>query len=222
MGEPNSDMVDMFEKLCNTLVLGEKPYLTKVQNMLLYKRFLERTFEMVKPQLPYIPGYKPLAELPAQSIENKHEWRLLANSATFAERKCVRLVTEHYSDKIRGYVYKPILKLFTPAHSDRNLEVYLTRDGHWIVYHQGVISGEQPYERLTEHYSTDQLCEHLEEIQENSGYRIIIDAYPIPIARTLIYFVEKSIKEREERLARQKSLVERWNEMRVRLCIASY
>lgn len=211
MGTPNSEYTTEQIQLVKDIFFdGKKFDEWDFHRMGLDVEFLERAVARVKPQLPYIPGYRSLID----TFNGHHDsqyWRRVVCSSEFKDVLCLRLTQPSWSGK--GIGAGPLVRLKPTAFAGTaELELFVTRSGQWIVVK--IYEPTQDY-AITTHATTDEFRARLEELNAPGGeHTIDQELYLFEIAYALIRLFESSIEQRQSRLDLQERSMKEWEQFR--------
>jgi len=203
MGMPISEEVQQL--VADFWLKGEKMDLADFVRYGFDARFLELKFELFKPQIPYMADFEKLED--AYSYEHvKSTWAEYVAWSELTGTRClwfnqsrVERYSQLYLNPIRGG-------------SSPIVQVFLTRKGTWLVYTNHATTSE--IARFMTYETVADLLDGLR-AREGETHRFFEygDSAAMVLARRLDMFLEDSIKDKEERLAAQRRLLEKTNAM---------
>jgi hypothetical protein len=128
MGTPISTEHDILMKL---LFEGTPPGLDGMTSLGINKRFLEDKLWLLNPQLPYIGSYGPIQHSSIRNLGLEFgTWEQAVSEAGLTDVSCIRLTELGTSGAFNG-----LMRLLSTVNRDgSHPEIFLTRQGHWILF----------------------------------------------------------------------------------------
>lgn len=207
MGMPISEEIQQL--VADLWLKGEKMDLADFIHNGFDSRFLQLKFELFKPQIPYMADFEKLEDACPYDWK-KPAWAERVEESGQSGVRCL------WFNQSRTDRY-PLLHLH-PIRSGSfpDVEIFLTRKGTWLVYSNQTTRSETS--EFVVYETVADLLEGLRALEgETHEFFKFGDSAAMALARRLDKFLEHSIKDKKERLATQRTLLEKMQAMNKRV-----